>query len=80
LHGGKYYVRLNAVQIVESFWADVVCEFQTRVAGLEFETVESFQNAGGIRVASQWRVRGRNHGFLGLPPDQRALEMPGTAG
>ena len=31
---------LNAVQIVESFWADVVCEFQTRVAGLEFETVE----------------------------------------
>jgi hypothetical protein len=69
----------NAVQIVESFWADVVCEFQTRVAGLEFETVESFQNAEGIR-ASQWRVRGRNHGFLGLPPDQRALEMPGTAG
>jgi hypothetical protein len=52
-----------------------VCEFQTRVAGLEFETVESFQNTEGIRVASRWRVRGRNSGFLGLPPDQRALEM-----
>jgi hypothetical protein len=25
-----------------------VCEFQTRVAGLEFETVESFQNAKGF--------------------------------
>jgi len=106
---------LNAVQIVESFWADVwvarnpeaidcyvvddfvitsageeirsrnafeewVCEFQTMVASLEFETVESFQNAEGIRVASRWRVRGRNSGFLGLPPDQRALEMTGTAG
>jgi hypothetical protein len=57
-----------------------VCEFQTRVAGLEFETVESFQNAEGIRMASQWRVRSRNTGFLGLPPDQRALEMTGTPG
>ncbi len=100
---------LNAVQIVESFWADVwvarnleaidryvvddfvitsageeirsrdafkqwVREFQTRVAGLEFEIVESFQNAAGTRVASRWRLRGRNNGFLGLPLDQRPLE------
>jgi hypothetical protein len=105
---------LNAVQIVESFWADVwvarnpeavdryvvddfvitsageeirsrdafkqwVREFQTRVAGLEFEIIESFQNAEGNRVASRWRVRGRNNGFLGLPSDQRPLEMTGTA-
>ena len=105
---------LNAVQIVESFWADVwvarnpeavdryvvddfvitsageeirsrdgfkqwVREFQTRVAGLEFEIIESFQNAEGNRVASRWRVRGRNNGLLGLPSDQQPLEMTGTA-
>ena len=105
---------LNAVQIVESFWADVwvardpeavdryvvddfvitsageeirsrdafkqwIRQFQTRVAGLEFEIIESFQNAEGNRVASRWRVRGRNNGFLGLVPDQRPLEMTGTA-
>ena len=33
-------------------------EFQTRVAALEFEIIESFQNAEGTRVASRWRVRG----------------------
>ena len=79
---------LNAVQIVQSFWADVwvarnpeavdryvvddfvitsageeirsrdafkqwIREFQTRVAGLEFEIIESFQNAEGNRVASR---------------------------
>src|SRR5580692_1096798 len=105
---------LNAVQIVESFWADVwvarnpeavdryvvddfvitsageeirsrdafgqwIRAFQARVAGLEFEIIESFQNAEGNRVASRWRVRGRNNAFLGLPPDQRRLEMTGTA-
>jgi hypothetical protein len=105
---------LNAVQIVESFWADVwvarnpeavdryvvddfvitnaggeirsrgafkqwVREFLPRVAGLEFEIIASFQNAEGNRVASRSRVRGRNKSFLGLPSDQRTLEMTGTA-
>ena len=54
-------------------------DFQTRVAGLQFEIIESFQNADGPRVASRWRVRGRNNGVFGLPPDQRSLEMTGTA-
>jgi hypothetical protein len=107
---------LNAVQIVESFRADVwvarnpeaadryvVDDFvimsawgrdsvkeclqamgtrvpQTRVAGLEFEIIESFQNAEGNGVAPRWRVRGRNNGFLGLPADQQPLEMTGTPG
>jgi hypothetical protein len=105
---------LNAVQIVESFWADVwvarnpdavdryvvddfvitsagaeirsrdsfkrwVLEFQAKVADLEFEVIESFQNAEGSRVASRWRAHGRNNGVFGLPPDQRPLEMTGTA-
>lgn len=105
---------LNAVQIVESFWADVwvarnpdavdryvvddfvitsageeirsresfkqwIREFQAKIADIEFEVVESFQNAEGDRVASRWRARGRNNGLFGLPPDQRPLEMTGTA-
>ncbi len=82
---------MNAVQIVEPFWADVwvarnpdavdrhvvddsvitsageeiqsrdsfkrwICEFQAKVADLELEIIESFQNAEGSRVASRWRV------------------------
>jgi predicted ester cyclase len=54
-------------------------EFQAKVADLEFEAIESFQNAEGSRVASRWRLRGRNNGIFGLPPDQRHLEMTGTA-
>ena len=45
-----------------------VREFQTRVAALESEIIESFQNAEGNRVASRWRVYGRNNCFLGLLP------------
>ena len=54
-------------------------EFQTKVADLEFEVIESFQNAEGSRVASRWRIRGRNNGVFGLPHDQQPLEMTGTA-
>jgi hypothetical protein len=86
---------LDAVKIVESFWADVwaarnpeaidryvvadfvitnggvdICtrdafkqwvrDFLSKIIDFEFETIESFQNADGSRVASRWRVRGRN--------------------
>ena len=106
--------QLDAVKIVESFWADVwsarnpeavdryvvedftlttggvvirtresfkqwVREFQSKILNLEFETIESFQNADGSRVASRWRVRGRNNGLFGLPPDARPIEFTGTA-
>jgi predicted ester cyclase len=106
--------QLDAVKIVESFWADVwaarnpdaidryvvddfvitsggvdirtrdsfkqwVREFQSKILDLRFETVESFQNADGSRVASRWRVRGRNNGLFGLPPDGRPIEFTGTA-
>ena len=107
---------LDAVKIVESFWAEVwaagnpdaidryvvedfvitsgsvdirtrdafkqwVREFLSKILDLEFETVESFQNADGSRVASRWRVRGRNNGLFGLPPDGRPLSTvsPGSS-
>src|SRR5262249_51928240 len=106
--------QLDAVKIVESFWADVwvacnpeaidryvvedftlttggvdirtresfkqwVREFQSKILDFEFETIESFQNADGSRVASRWRVRGRNNGLFGLPPDHQPIEFTGTA-
>ena len=54
-------------------------EFQSKILDLEFETIESFQNADGSRVASRWRVRGRNNGMFGLPPHARPIEFTGTA-
>ena len=56
-----------------------VREFQPKILDLTFETIESFQNADGSRVASRWRVRGRNNGLFGLPPDRRPIESTGTA-
>ena len=95
--------QLDAVKIVESFWADVcavrnpdaidryvvddfvitsggvdirtrdsfkqwVREFQSKILDLKFETIESFQNADGSRVASRWRVRGRNNACSAFRP------------
>src|ERR1700739_289014 len=54
-------------------------EFQAEAADLEFEAIESFQNAEGSRVVSRWRIRGHNNGVFGPPPDQRPLEMTGTS-
>ena len=106
---------LNAVEIVEAFWAAVwqspqnpdavddfvsddfiitsggvdivsraafkawVIGFQQTISGLEFDIIESFQNADGSRVASRFSVHGRNNGFLGSAPDQRPISFTGTA-
>ena len=106
---------LNAVAIVEAFWAEVwqspqnpaavddfvsedfiitsggvdivsraafkawVIGFQQTINELEFELIESFQNADGSRVASRFRIHGRNNGFLGSTPDQRPITFTGTA-
>ena len=53
--------------------------FQPTISGLEFDIIESFQNADGSRVASRFRVHGRNNGFLGTAPDQRPLAFTGSA-
>ena len=106
---------LNAVAIVEAFWAEVwqspqnpdavddfvsedfvitsggvdivsrsafkawIIGFQQTISGLEFDIIESFQNADGSRVASRFRMHGRNNGFLGTAPDQRPVAFTGTA-
>lgn len=53
--------------------------FLSKINGLHLEVVESFQNAGGSRVASRWILTGKNNGFAGTTPDQQDIKMTGTA-
>ena len=53
--------------------------FQQTIRELEFDIIESFQNEDGSRVASRFRMHGRNNGFLGTAPDQRPIAFTGTA-
>jgi hypothetical protein len=56
-----------------------VQEFQAKVEDFEFHVVESFQNHDGSRVASRWRVTGRNKGLMGTTSNGARFEMTGTA-
>jgi hypothetical protein len=56
-----------------------VIEFQSKVRNFEFYVVETFQNEDGSRVASRWRVTGRNGGLMGTEPNDVPFEMYGTA-
>jgi SnoaL-like domain len=54
-------------------------DFLGNVNDLKFESVESFQNEDGSRVASRWRIVGRNNGILGGESDQREITFTGIA-
>jgi hypothetical protein len=56
-----------------------VATFLASIDDFEFHIVETFQNAEGDRVASRWRITGKNNGFMGLEPCQTPFEMTGTA-
>jgi SnoaL-like polyketide cyclase len=56
-----------------------VIDFQSKITDLEFDILETFQNAEGNRVASRWQIRGKNNGMLGTQPDQRDIRFTGTA-
>ena len=56
-----------------------VVEFQSKIQDMDFEIIESFQNDDGSRVASRWRLTGRNNGFMGTEPNGAPIEMVGTA-
>ncbi|HEY4077500.1 MAG TPA: nuclear transport factor 2 family protein [Rhizomicrobium sp.] len=58
---------------------DWVKQFQSKILDLEFESIETFQNEEGTRVASRWRVTGRNNGILGTTPGHEPILMIGTA-
>ena len=54
-------------------------QFNHLITDLKFDVMETFQNEDGSRVASRWRVTGRNNGMFGLPADQREISFTGTA-
>jgi hypothetical protein len=54
-------------------------EFGSKINDMNFEVVESFENHDGSRVASMWRVTGRNNGIFGTEPGGEPIEMTGTA-
>src|ERR1700746_3623794 len=49
-----------------------------KINDLEFEVIETFQNEDGSRVASRWRIAGKNNGILGTPADQQPISLTGT--
>jgi SnoaL-like domain len=40
--------------------------FMAKINDLQFEVIETFQNENGSRVASRWRIAGKNNGILVL--------------
>jgi len=40
--------------------------FMAKINDLQFEVIETFQNEDGSRVASRWRIAGKNNGILGV--------------
>jgi hypothetical protein len=56
-----------------------VATFQSQITDLEFHIVESFQNETGDRVASRWRITGKNNGFMNTEPSQAPIDMSGIA-
>jgi hypothetical protein len=56
-----------------------VTAFLASINDFRFEVIETFQNEAGDRVASRWRVTGKNNGFMGSEPCQSPIDMTGTA-
>jgi hypothetical protein len=56
-----------------------VIDFQSKVLDMDFEAIETFQNQDGSRVASRWRLTGRNNGIMNTEPNGAPIEMVGIA-
>jgi ketosteroid isomerase-like protein len=56
-----------------------VAAFLASINDFRFEVIETFQNEAGDRVASRWRITGKNNGFMGSEPCQSPIDMTGTA-
>jgi predicted ester cyclase len=56
-----------------------VAGFQSKIADLKFEAIETFANLDGSRVSSRFRVTGYNNGMFGLPADGKPVAFSGNA-
>ena len=75
-----FVITTNDVDLVgkENFVAWIK-QFLGKIKEFQFEVLETFQNEDGSRVASRWRVTGRNNGFFGPEPNQKPISFTGTA-
>jgi hypothetical protein len=53
--------------------------FGKAISNLDMEEVESFENQDGSRVASIWRLTGKNNGAFGTNPNGKPIEITGIA-
>jgi hypothetical protein len=62
-----FVIRTGCVDVVSRTklkeWA---AAFIAKINGLQFEVIETFQNEDGGRVASRWRIAGKNNGTRAL--------------
>jgi predicted ester cyclase len=56
-----------------------VVNFQSKISDMNFEVLETIQNADGSRVVTRMRLRGKNNGMFGLEPDQKPFVLTATA-
>jgi len=53
--------------------------FLSKIEDFNFASIETFQNKEGTRVASRWKLTGKNRGFIGGRLCGTPFEMLGTA-
>lgn len=53
--------------------------FLSKIEDFKFRSIETFQNEEGTRVASRWKLSGKNMGFVGGRMCGTPFEMIGTA-
>ncbi|VVO39774.1 ester cyclase [Pseudomonas fluorescens] len=53
--------------------------FLSKIEDFNFDSIETFQNQEGTRVASRWKLTGKNLGFVGARSCRTPFEMLGTA-
>ena len=56
-----------------------VAGFQSTIADLKWETIETFSTVDGSRGASRFMLSGQNNGMFGLPADGKPVAFTGTA-
>jgi len=75
-----FVITSGGVDIVgrEAFieWIEV---FLSKIEDFTFGSIETFQNKEGTRVASRWKLTGKNKGFIGARSCSTPFEMLGTA-
>ena len=75
-----FVITSGGVEIVgRDAFIDWIGVFLSKIEDFEFASIETFQNAQGTRVASRWKLAGKNNGFIGGRSCNSPFEMLGTA-